>query len=675
MRTWFKLLAIFLGSTALLLAALIVFRKTILVLAAQSYFASHNIELQLEAEEISLHRMIVKNIVIDSKNTISYLSLGFSLFSDGIFSLRSLKLDVKSLDVGSLQIIQQKIMSPKNTKNSPPSFSEGLVWCRQIQEMPIQVTIGEIVVGQKTFPFNLKTDQKNQTLHLIWQAPSFTQGELHLQCQPNQISMQIPKMAFSAQDLIFADNQIDEIKFDISNAFLSWSKDSSLQAALPGRFNLALTKDNKDYSLRVPSLLISAQSFLNNPQKIEIRLRAEKLKTTASQTISAAFLEFVNKVDWSVEPLTIEGHWTLKNFALQENEKKQWVAGLNSKANYSLVGLNSYKLTASAFDGGGSVQISNLRMSGDTSLQEHSVSLQPKKTILNLKSTTLQLLPFLKESIQRMSGQISVGGELHYRKQILDGRLNVVGKNISTDTEWGKFSGIDFEHSVISFKNFASPPHQFLRIKKIDIGQSFEDFAINYQVANLQKVHVAQCSLAIDKARLMAEKFAINLTQKRIENFSVRVTDLDLERVLAVGLKDAVKAQGQLSGNINLTFEGSKPVLSGLLKDSKKGWIQYRTATSKASQNLSLNDGPMDILNNYLYDFQYENLSLAITTNKVFDMKMKLSTLGRNPNYLGGKPLLLNVNLEQNLLAAMQSMMLTYDLPSRLKERLEKVEP
>ena len=79
----------------------------------------------------------------------------------------------------------------------------------------------------------------------------------------------------------------------------------------------------------------------------------------------------------------------------------------------------------------------------------------------------------------------------------------------------------------------------------------------------------------------------------------------------------------------------------------------------------------MDILQGYLYDFAFETLSLQIESDKNYDSIMILNTLGRNPQYVQGKPLKLNIKLEQNILAAVQSMMLTYDLPNKLKEKLE----
>ena len=59
-----------------------------------------------------------------------------------------------------------------------------------------------------------------------------------------------------------------------------------------------------------------------------------------------------------------------------------------------------------------------------------------------------------------------------------------------------------------------------------------------------------------------------------------------------------------------------------------------------------------------------------MSSGEDYNMKMTLTALGKNPGYLNGKSLKLNVNLEQNLLAAFQAMMLSYNLPKRLEEKI-----
>ena len=62
-----------------------------------------------------------------------------------------------------------------------------------------------------------------------------------------------------------------------------------------------------------------------------------------------------------------------------------------------------------------------------------------------------------------------------------------------------------------------------------------------------------------------------------------------------------------------------------------------------------------------------------MSSDENYDMKMTMTALGKNPGYLSGKALKLNVNLEQNLLAAFQAMMLSYNLPKRLEEKISNL--
>ncbi|MBY0315177.1 MAG: YdbH domain-containing protein, partial [Bdellovibrionales bacterium] len=127
----------------------------------------------------------------------------------------------------------------------------------------------------------------------------------------------------------------------------------------------------------------------------------------------------------------------------------------------------------------------------------------------------------------------------------------------------------------------------------------------------------------------------------------------------------------RLFGHVNLRYKDKIPTIQGQLQGEGPGWIRYRPPGNRPKITIQSTDNPMDILQGYLYDFAFETLSLQIESDKNYDSIMILNTLGRNPQYVRGKPLKLNIKLEQNILAAVQSMMLTYDLPNKLKEKLE----
>ena len=164
-----------------------------------------------------------------------------------------------------------------------------------------------------------------------------------------------------------------------------------------------------------------------------------------------------------------------------------------------------------------------------------------------------------------------------------------------------------------------------------------------------------------------------NPIERTTKDFEAAIYKLSLEKALKLALGDSVTAEGSLDGQIQIFFKGKKPMAKGHLQSSKKGWIRYRKPGSSPPKQEITSTNPMDILEAYLYDFYYDQLYIDFETDDQFDMKMTLRTQGQNPGYLKGKPLKLNINLEQNLLAAFKAMMLTYNLPHKIKEKIEEM--
>ena len=122
-----------------------------------------------------------------------------------------------------------------------------------------------------------------------------------------------------------------------------------------------------------------------------------------------------------------------------------------------------------------------------------------------------------------------------------------------------------------------------------------------------------------------------------------------------------------------IDYKGKVPLFKGHLKAKEKGVIRYRKPGQGPIDFKTVTANPMDILHSYLYDFDYSQLDIDMDSNQKYDMKMTLRTLGKNPQYMEGKPLKLNIKLDQNLLAGFKAMMLTYDMPNKIKDKIEKM--
>jgi hypothetical protein len=667
-------------TVAFALLVCVLFYKTIFHFLIISYFKTQGISVSFELQKLATDKLILQNIYIEEKTFIRRFELSTSHFWQKPLQIKKLYLDADNIDLQSIMKVFAKIKGKTQTPSAQQSqnpkiiFSDVLKHCQQINSLPFSLQIDAVTWADTKIPIHLKTTKINKQVHLLWSAPAQTSGSVYLQCEPDAIFLQAPEIIANIQNIKDADLSIEKLKFQFQNAFIKWEKNSSLQSAFPGEFEIVKTQNKIKQSLHLPTIVLSTQSHLDQPKKIEVRLLAKKISFVPdkNKTIHIPILENLAHVDLDSIALNTHGRLSLQNLSIQDDKKSPFLQGLNGITHYQ-ASRDDYKMKINLTDKNRLLQIKNFSITGSIPDQDHKIFFKSQETLVSLKTEIVDLIPSLKPYIQHLSGQLNLSGNVAYKNKTLQGSIHLIGQDISYQSEYGSFEGVSFSHSVNSFKTWASLPKQNLQVKKVNIGPGIENLKIIYQVLNLKKINVQSLFFNIEQASLHAENFRLNLFQKRVENLILKISNLDLEKVLALGLKSTVKAKGQLNGQIGVHFHTHRPTLSGNLADSQPGHIQYRTGKLQAS-SLSISDTPMDILNNYLYDFYYKNIAIQISTDEKYDMKMTLSAWGHNPNYLNGKPLKLNVNLEQNLLAAMQSIMLTYDLPSRLKEKIEKVE-
>lgn len=633
----------------------------------QYYLNKYDISLQMKLVELSTERILIQDIILDQKNVIPLLDISYSLFEK---KLSSVKLNIRQLDLNSLQSLSKKIQTNSvSAASAPLSYSEGLKVCQKILEPALQVNIEKLLIDQKVITPKLAFQKQNDGLHLEWKDPQF-EGELDVRCQENLISIDAPKVAFKMRAFHWEDLTVDHLEFEALRSFLHWSPTTSLQFALPGSLSLAAQKSKETLKIDTPFILISGQSANLDLNKVIVHGLLKNGRLEKDQIFSFASLEMNHTVDFKNPSVTSAGNFKFKNITVKT--KKDFLTGLNVTSQYDWTG-NDYALVMDLKDQTKELSISNLKISGSPASGEHVIHLDPQRSIIQFNSQITKWLPILKESVKTMSGSLQLQGRLSSKNQKLYGAIQFLGKKISAETEFGNFENLSFSHKINSFETLASPPHQQLEVERILIGPGIKKLKLSYQIHNLKNIKVDELSFSFEEAQITARNFNLNSSDKQVENFSAVILNLSLEKTLALALKETVSAQGRLQGHLDVDYMGTRPIIKGLLAAPTEGWIRYHT--EKPQGQLSVSDGPMDILNNYLYNFHYNTLSLKISSDTDYNMHLLLGTLGHNPDYLDGKPLKLNINLQQNLLAALQSMMLTYDLPSKIKERLEKVDP
>ena len=134
------------------------------------------------------------------------------------------------------------------------------------------------------------------------------------------------------------------------------------------------------------------------------------------------------------------------------------------------------------------------------------------------------------------------------------------------------------------------------------------------------------------------------------------IKDWELEEILDLYPNQGISGTGKISGQLPVSFSAkSLSVNEGRLYSMKPGG----TISVKADENSLLDvrhNKNIATMVRLLKNFQYKDLEIDTNLNEKGDLILNLVISGSNPEELKGQPIILNVNIEQNLLDLIKSM-------------------
>lgn len=183
------------------------------------------------------------------------------------------------------------------------------------------------------------------------------------------------------------------------------------------------------------------------------------------------------------------------------------------------------------------------------------------------------------------------------------------------------------------------------------------------------KLQLNKVSMNFMQGELAVEPQQLDLKANQQE-LVLLIKQLDLAELLRQHPTTDLSANGKLSGRIPLNIKDKElSVKQGVLAaDQPGGRLQYRTAASAASSG---NPG-MKLVFDALADFHFSVLSSEISYSHSGKLLLALQLQGANPAIQDGRPINLNINLEEDLPAMLASLQLANKLNDTLTKRVQQ---
>lgn len=182
------------------------------------------------------------------------------------------------------------------------------------------------------------------------------------------------------------------------------------------------------------------------------------------------------------------------------------------------------------------------------------------------------------------------------------------------------------------------------------------------------RVDWQQAELGLFKGRAWLPAGAVDLSALS-QGLTLKLDGLALEAILAAYPAEGLSGNGIIDGNLPLGLHDGKLVIrNGEVAARQPGVLQFR---SPKIQSLGQSNPAMQLVATAIDDFRYDKLSSRVDYDESGKLLLALSLSGRNPALEQGRPINLNVNLEENVPKLLTSLQLSDRVSDTIRKRVQ----
>ncbi|WP_109117396.1 YdbH domain-containing protein [Azospirillum sp. TSO22-1] len=279
------------------------------------------------------------------------------------------------------------------------------------------------------------------------------------------------------------------------------------------------------------------------------------------------------------------------------------------------------------------------------------------------------LVPRAVGAVVTMAGKVSGRAKLAWDGKGLTSSGEVLMEDLAGSAGPVGVGGLSGVLRLTSLWPPVLPSGQTLAVKTLDVGLPLTDGVVTLGLTRRGVLDIDRAEWRWAGGTVRAKPFEIALESPR-GTIELEAEGLDLGTVLALASLEGLSADGRLRGTLPIRFASGKVRLDGgVLEAAAPGALRYDPATPPAG--LQGDPGsPTALLLGALTDFRYESLSATVDGEAGGEMRVGLRIRGANPEFYGGHPVALNLNLSGALDRILRQGLDAYRIPDAVRERM-----
>ena len=313
--------------------------------------------------------------------------------------------------------------------------------------------------------------------------------------------------------------------------------------------------------------------------------------------------------------------------------------------------------------------LSNNLSSGSGLLQFDSASMP-----LSNNETVAQLINNTGLPLQLKEGRLGLNGSVNWDNDHQTPRmaLRLSVEQMSGDYAQNPFVNLNVAMNLEQDRGWRLSAPASLTLDELNMGLPLN--AISLRIAEYRQatgarpmIKLADLRAGVLEGSVFADEIAIDLN-KPVNQFSLGLSALSLEKLLALNGAEALQATGVINGELPLSLkEGALQIENGWLRaDERGGEIRYNRIAEALSGNADLRR-----VAGLLKHFQYNELSARVNLNPAGALTLRTKLHGRGPEAEFDAPVNLNFNIELDLWKFLESARLLSRIAEDISDRAD----
>lgn len=271
------------------------------------------------------------------------------------------------------------------------------------------------------------------------------------------------------------------------------------------------------------------------------------------------------------------------------------------------------------------------------------------------------------------SGQVVWQSTVTAGKKTPDPKMLIKLENLGGHYNKTTFAGLSGELPLAYGKGVRTTKDAHLRVAMVHVGLAVENIDLQFGLAAqpttvLPVIRMKRFAMELLGGKASSEPFELDFSRDK-NAFVLQLDSIALHEIMKLEQQEGLQGGGLLDGQLPIEISGEGLVVTQgkLAAREPGGYISYAPTAKVAA--MAQSNQSVGMMVKALSNFQYQVLEVNTDYKPGGDLTLKVRLEGNNPEWQGGQPVHLNLNLQENIPTLLRSLQLSDEISEGVSKR------